>query len=180
MLKGEVTQSCLTLCDPVDCNLLGFSVHGISRQEYWSGLPFPSPGDLPDPGIEPRFPALQADTLTSESPGKALANKQQQFIRYTRHSAQDSPYVYEPLFPWWLCDKGICLQRRSRRSCGFDPWVRKISWRKKWLPTPVFLLREFHGQRSLMGFSPWGSKQSDKTQRLNNHKRQGYLRARFI
>ena len=39
---------------------------GFSRQEYWSGLPFPSPGDLPDPGIEPRFPALEADTLTSE------------------------------------------------------------------------------------------------------------------
>ena len=42
----------------------------FSRQEYWSGLPFPSPGDLPDPGIEPRFPTLQADTLTSEPPGK--------------------------------------------------------------------------------------------------------------
>ena len=39
---------------------------GFSRQEYWSGLPFPSPGDLPDPGIEPGSPALQADTLTSE------------------------------------------------------------------------------------------------------------------
>ena len=43
---------------------------GFSRQEYWSGLPFPSPGDLPNPGFEPRSPALQADTLTSEPPGK--------------------------------------------------------------------------------------------------------------
>ena len=43
---------------------------GFSRQEYWSGLPFPSPGDLPDPGIERRSPALQADTLTSKPPGK--------------------------------------------------------------------------------------------------------------
>ena len=43
---------------------------GFSRQEYWSGLPFLSPGDLPDPGIEPRSPALQADTLNSEPPGK--------------------------------------------------------------------------------------------------------------
>ena len=42
----------------------------FSRQEYWSGLPFPSPGDLPDPGIEPRSPALEADALTSEPPGK--------------------------------------------------------------------------------------------------------------
>ena len=45
---------------------------GFSRQEYWSGLPFPSPGDLPNPGIEPRSPALQADALTSEPPGKGL------------------------------------------------------------------------------------------------------------
>ena len=43
---------------------------GFSRQEYWSGLPFPSPGDLPDPGIKPRSPALEADALTSEPPGK--------------------------------------------------------------------------------------------------------------
>ena len=43
---------------------------GFSRQEYWSGLPFPSPGDLSNPGIEPRFPALQADALTSEPPGE--------------------------------------------------------------------------------------------------------------
>ena len=43
---------------------------GFSRQEYWSGLPFPSPGDLPDPGIEPRSPSLEADALTSEPPGK--------------------------------------------------------------------------------------------------------------
>ena len=42
----------------------------FSRQQYWSGLPFPAPGDLPDPGIEPRSPALQADALPSEPPGK--------------------------------------------------------------------------------------------------------------
>ena len=44
---------------------------GFSRQEYWSGLPFPSPGDLPNPGIKSRSPALQADALTSEAPGKS-------------------------------------------------------------------------------------------------------------
>ena len=43
---------------------------GFSRQEYWNGLPFPHPEDLPDPGIEPRSPTLQADALTSEPPGK--------------------------------------------------------------------------------------------------------------
>ena len=44
----------------------------FSRQEYWSGLLFPSPGDLPDPGIDPRSPALEADALTSEPPGKSF------------------------------------------------------------------------------------------------------------
>ena len=47
---------------------------GFSRQEYWSGLPFPSPGDFPDPGIEPRSPALEADALTSEPPGKPTSS----------------------------------------------------------------------------------------------------------
>ena len=45
----------------------------FSRQEYWSGLPFPSPGDLPDPGIEPRSPAQQADALSSDLPEKPIA-----------------------------------------------------------------------------------------------------------
>ena len=45
---------------------------GFSRQEYWSGLPFPSPGDLPDPGIEPGSPTLEEDALTSEPPGKPI------------------------------------------------------------------------------------------------------------
>ena len=48
---------------------------GFSRQEYWSGLPFSSPGDLPDPGIEPRSPALQADALTPEPPGKPVESQ---------------------------------------------------------------------------------------------------------
>ena len=45
---------------------------GFSRQEYWSGLPFPSPEDLLDPGIEPQLPSLQTDSLPSEPPGKAI------------------------------------------------------------------------------------------------------------
>ena len=48
---------------------------GFSRQESWSGLPVPSPADLPDPGIEPRSPAFQADALTSELPGKPIINE---------------------------------------------------------------------------------------------------------
>ena len=48
-----VAQSCLTLCDPMNCSLPDPPSTGFSRQEYWSGLPYPPPGDLSDPGIEP-------------------------------------------------------------------------------------------------------------------------------
>ena len=67
-MKNEVSQLCLMLCDLVDCSLPGSSVHGIFQQEYWSGLPFPSLGDLPNPGIESGSPALQTDALLSEPP----------------------------------------------------------------------------------------------------------------
>ena len=60
-----VTQLCPTLCDPRSCSPPWFSV-GFSRQEYWSGLPFLSPEDLLNPGIEPWSPALQADSLPFE------------------------------------------------------------------------------------------------------------------
>ena len=67
-------QSCPTLCDPMDCGPPGTSVHRIPRQEYWSRLPFPSPGNLPEPGIEPRSPALQVDSLPSEPPGTSYTH----------------------------------------------------------------------------------------------------------
>ena len=69
---SDVAQSCLTLCDPMDCSLSHSSIHGIFQARCWSGLPFPSPGDLPDPGIEPASPTLQAETLPSEPPGRSL------------------------------------------------------------------------------------------------------------
>ena len=49
---------------------------------------------------------------------------------------------------------------------GSIPWVGKIPWRREWQPTPVFLPGEYHGQRSLVGYSPWGCKESDTTERL--------------
>ena len=61
-----IAKSYPTLCNPMDCSLPGSLAVEFSRQEYWSGLPLPSPGDLPDPGIEPESPALQADSLPTE------------------------------------------------------------------------------------------------------------------
>ena len=55
--------------------------------------------------------------------------------------------------------ESVCQCRRH----GFDPWVRKIPWRRKWQPTPVFLPGKSHGQRSLEDYSPWGCKESDMT-----------------
>ena len=65
-----VTKSCPTLCNTIDYSPPGSSVLGFPRQEYYSGLPFPSPGDLPEPGIEPMFPALAGGFFTAEPPGK--------------------------------------------------------------------------------------------------------------
>ena len=66
-----VTQSCLTLCDPRTVVCQAPLSMGFSRQEYWSSLPYPSTGDLPDPGTEPRSSALQGDSLPSEPPRKS-------------------------------------------------------------------------------------------------------------
>ena len=63
-VAAAITQ--YSLCDPMDY----IESMEFSRPKYWSGLPFPSPGDLPNPGIQPRSPALQADSLPAEPPGK--------------------------------------------------------------------------------------------------------------
>ena len=63
------------------------------------------------------------------------------------------------------------LLANARASCrrhGIDPRVRKIAWRRKWQPPSVFLPVKFHGQRSLAGYSPWGCKESDTSERLRH------------
>ena len=76
-LWAQSLQSCLTLCDPINCSPPGShnpSV-GCSRQEYWNALPFPPPGDLPNPGVKPvspASPALQADCEASDESDESL------------------------------------------------------------------------------------------------------------
>ena len=62
--------------------------------------------------------------------------------------------------PKWLTSKESTCQGGRRRRHGFDPWVRKIPWRRKWQPTPVLLPGESNGQRSLADFRPWGHKRN--------------------
>ena len=69
VLVSEVAQSCLTVCNPMDCSLPGFSVHGIFQARVLEWVSTSFSGDLPEPGIEPRSSALQADSLPSEPPG---------------------------------------------------------------------------------------------------------------
>ena len=56
-------------------------------------------------------------------------------------------------------------------ATGFDPWIGKIPWRREWLPTPVFWPGEFHGQRRLEGYGPWGCKEADTTEWLSKKKK---------
>ena len=65
-MKVLGTRSHSTLCDPLDCSPPDCLVHGISQQGYWSGLPFPSPGDLPDSRIEPVSPTLAGRFFTAK------------------------------------------------------------------------------------------------------------------
>ena len=74
--KVLVTQLCPTLSDPMDCSRQAPLSMGFPRQEYWSWLPFTSPGDPPDPGTEPRSLALQMSSLPSEPPRKSHEQKE--------------------------------------------------------------------------------------------------------
>ena len=69
----------------------------------------------------------------------------------------------------WCSGKKSVWQFRRHKRHGFNPWVRKIPWRRKWQPTPVFLPGKSHGQRSLVGYSPWGQSESNMTEQQEWH-----------
>ena len=85
-------------------------------------------------------------------------------ISSSRVSSQPKVESEPPLAPalpgrfWWLSSKQSACQCRSHRRLGFNPWVRKIPWRRKWQSTPVVFPGRSHGQRSLAGYSPWSGK----------------------
>ena len=71
-------------------------------------------------------------------------------------------------FPGASGKEPACQCRRCKR-CSFNPWVRKIPWRRIWQPTPVSLPGKSHGQRSLVGYSPWDRKELDRTECMHTH-----------
>ena len=103
---------------------------GFSRQEYWSGVPFPSPGDLLDPGIEPRSPALQADSLPSEPPGKPLSLRDGEKYTWQLLSIRGS---YLPhLIHHWLIDLSVLYSKISTTLLkSFSAWSSgNLLWSK--------------------------------------------------
>ena len=117
------------------------------------------------------FPAQQALLVFGRHKVRAALHAWRLFLNlevfYLGHFLRTS---LKELFglPWWLSCKESSYQCRR---CGFNPWVGKIPWRRKWQPTPVSLPGKSHGQRSLVGYSPRGHKESDTTERLNNNER---------
>ena len=83
--------------------------------------------------------------------------------KFSVRAGVNQDFAVVPRLPWWLRGQGICLQLGRP---GLGPWVGKIPRRRKWLSTPVFLPGESHGWRSLVGYSPWGRKESNTTEQL--------------
>ena len=103
---------------------------GFSRQEYWSGLPFPSPGDLPNPGIESSSPAFQADAITSEPPGKPYntlkiylcCQKWQHFLLSHRRIIFHCTYTVSPQYPKVIGSRTCC---RYKIYCSLVPEIQQ-------------------------------------------------------
>ena len=174
----SVTKLCPTLCNPKDCSPLGSSVHGIfPGKNTGVGWHFLLQGISLAQGLNWRL-LLGRRILYFWAIRKAFkylfVNKIYLFLykwSKLKKTCFTSPYFLSPVsrlyplkerikwddFPW-------CLQHRRP---VFNPWVRKISWRRKWQPTPIILPGKSHGRRSLVGYIPWSHKESDTTKRLH-------------
>ena len=146
-MHAQWLQLCLTLCDPMDCSPPG------SREEYWSGLPHPPSGDFPYPGIEPKFltsPTLAGGFFNSSTIWEAQVQQNKVCLQGASQAA--------------LGVKNLPANTGRHKRQEFKPWVRKILCRQAWQPTPGFLPGESYGQRSLVGYSPQGGRESNTTE----------------
>ena len=118
-------------------------------------------------GTRPGDPGMEAET---DPVGSTLGSLQAgQEGESESHSVMSySLRAHRPYSPWNSPGQNTGVGNLSLLQ-GFDPWVRKIPWRSKWLPTPVFLPGEFHGERILACYSPWGHKELDMTECIHTH-----------
>ena len=147
---------------------------GISRCPVACGIL------VPGPGVEPMSPAPAGGFLTTGPPGKSCLTSFDEWLWLgiwapskfkLRKTLWDQS---RPCVDFWLqlLDSsnfalgfpGGSVGKESTCQCRYCAWVGKILWRRKWQPTPVFLPGESYGQRSLLGDSPWGRKESDTTE----------------
>ena len=130
-LLRAVSQSCLTLCNPMNCSPPGSSVHRISQARILEWLA----------------------------------------VLFFRGFSWPRDQTRVPCIAGRFFGASLVAQRLKRlppmRETQVQSWVGKISWRRKWQPTPVFLPGESHGQRSLVGYDPWGCKALDTTERFH-------------
>ena len=144
-LEVKVTQLCLTFCDP-----MGHTDHVIlqARILEWVDIPFSR-------GSSQSKDRTQVSCITGRF-----------FTSWATKEAKGVWGAYENAFQVLLEVKNPPANAGDRRH-GFSPGIGKIPWRRAWQPTPVFLPGESLGQRSLVGYSPFGRKQSDMTERLS-------------
>ena len=127
-------QSCLTLCDPMDCSPPGFSVSRILQKHTG--------------GVVCHF--LLQGIFPTQGSNLGLLHCRQ-ILYHLSHLDLINTFVNKPR--WHSGQESACQSRRLKR-CEFDPWARMIPWKRKWQPTLVFLPGKFRGQRSLVSYSP--------------------------
>ena len=127
----------------------------FSRQEYWSGLPFLSPGDLPNPGIELASPTLQADALPSEPPGKPYDQSRQHIKKQRYYLANKGLSVKSMVFPvvMYGCESWIIKKAECQRIDAFELWCWRRLLRGPWTArrSNQFILKEISPEYSLEG-----------------------------
>ena len=183
-----VTKLCLTLCDPMDCSLPGSSVHGIfqARILEWLAISFSRGSSWPRDRTH--ISCITGRFFITEPPGKPIDRVYDtEFLPFTQKSwllevwSKQNLHLYQVniqlwievnILPYysdrWLSGKHPTCQCRSHRRHRFDPWIRKIPWRKAWQPTPVFLPGESLWPEEPGGLQSMGS-QSDMTEWLSTH-----------
>ena len=145
----------------MNCSPPGSLSMGSSRQEYWSGLPCPPPGDLPDPGIE--LTSLMSPALAGGFFNTRTTSSRQ--ISTTCDPQFDGTplqysYLENPMDggAWWAAVHGVTKSQTRLRDFTFT------HWRRKWQPTPVFLPGASQGRRSLVGCRLWGRTELDTSE----------------
>ena len=144
---------------------------GFSLEEYWSGLPCSSPGNLPDPGIKPaslKSPALAGGFFTSsttlEAPNQYICVCLLSHFSHVQLFATPWTAACQPSLSITNSQSLLKLMSIELERPRINPWVGNIPWRRAWQPTPVFLPGESQGWRSLVGCCLWGCTELDTTE----------------